>query len=190
MRADRSINAAWAVQLAIRHFTGDLLIQRFTHAVQALEFVLARIVVLSGQAVNCRQRMGVVGGELRVNQVRHGKQFFRTGQIRDVGVDLAGVDRIAFQAVHLRTFDFAVPVRAFHQTDHQAATAARGQINQVINDKRAAFQVGLDDKTNPVPARQLWLEAQLFQHIERDFQTIGLFGIDINADIVLARQQG
>lgn len=49
MGTDRSINTARTVQLALCHFTGDLLVERFTHAVQALEFVLARIVVLPGQ---------------------------------------------------------------------------------------------------------------------------------------------
>ncbi len=54
MGADRGVDTAWTVQFAIRHFTGDLLVQRFTHAVQALEFVLARIVVLTGQLVDSR----------------------------------------------------------------------------------------------------------------------------------------
>ncbi len=186
----RGVNAARAVQLAVRHFTGHLLVQRFTHTVQALEFVLARVVVLPGQAVDRRQGVGVVGGELRINQVRHAEQFFRAGEVRDVGVDLAGVDRIAFQPFHLGAFDFAVPVGPFHQADHQAAAAAAGQVNQVINDERAALLVGLDHEANAVPARQLWLEAQFFQQIEGDLQTVGLFGVDVNADIILARQQG
>ena len=65
--AHRRINTAWTVQLAFRHFTDNLLVQRFAHAVQALELVLARIVVLPGQLVNRRQGMGVVGGKLRIN---------------------------------------------------------------------------------------------------------------------------
>ena len=47
MCADGGINTAWAVEFTVRDFAGDLLVQRFTHAVQALEFVLARIVVLA-----------------------------------------------------------------------------------------------------------------------------------------------
>ena len=157
---------------------------------QALEFVLARVVVLTRQAVDRRQGVGVVGGELRINQVRHAKQLFRAGEVRDVGIDLAGIDRITFQPFHLGAFDFAVPVGPFHQADHQATAAAAGQVNQVINDERAAFLVGLDNETNPVPARQLRLEAQFFQQIEGDLQTVGLFGVDVDADVILARQQG
>ena len=190
MGAHRGINTARTVQFAIRHFTGDLLVQRFTHAVQALELVLARIVVLPGQAVDCRQGVGVVGSELRIDQVRHAEQFFRTGEVRDVGVNLAGIDRIAFQPFHLGAFDFAVPVGAFHQTDHQATAAAACQVNQVINDERAALLVGLDNEANAVPACQLRLEAQFFQQIEGDLQAVGLFGIDVDTDVVLARQQG
>ena len=187
---NRGINTARTVQLAVRHFTGHLLVQRFTHAVQALELVLAWIVVLTREAVDRRQGMGVVGGELRINQVRHAEQLFRTGEVRDVGVNLAGIDRITFQTFHLGAFDFAVPVGAFYQADHQAATATACQVNQVINDERAAFLVGLDDETNPVPARQLRLEAQFFQQIEGDLQTVRLFGVDVDADVILARQQG
>ena len=190
MGTHRSINTARTVQLALCHFTGDLLVQWFTHAVQALEFVLARIVVLPGQGVDRRQGMSVVGSELRVDQVWYAEQFFRTGEVRDVGVNLAGVNRVAFQTFHLGAFDLAVPVSAFYQSDHQATTAAAGQINQVINNERAAFLVGLNNKANSVPACQFWLKAQFFQQIERDLQTVCLFGVDVDANVILARQQG
>ena len=157
---------------------------------QALELILARVVVLARQLVDSRQSMGVVSGELRINQVRHRQQLFRAGEIGDVGVNLAGVDRVAFETFHLRAFDFAVPVGAFHQTDHQATTAAGGEIDQRVDDERAALLVGLNNKTNAVPARQLRLEAQFFQQVEGDLETVGLFSIDVNADVILARQQG
>ena len=188
--AHRGVDPAWPVQFAVGDFAHHLLVQRFAHAVQALELILARVVVLARQLVDSRQGMGVVGGELRVNQVRHRQQLFSAGEIGDVGVNLAGVDRIAFETFHLRAFDFAVPVGAFHQTDHQATAAAGGEVNQVINDKRTALLVGLNHEANPVPARQLRLEAQFFQQVERDLQTVRFFGVDVNADVILARQQG
>ena len=40
------------------------------------------------------------------------------------------------------------------------------------------------------PASYTRLEAQFFQQIEGDLQTVGLFGVDVNADVILARQQG
>ena len=187
--ADRGVNTARTVEFAVSHFTYNLLVQRFTHAVQALELILAGVVILSGEMINRRQRMGVMGGELRINQVRHCQQFFRAGEIRDIGIHLTGIHRIAFQPFHLGAFDFAVPVRAFHQTDHQTAAATGCQINQVINHERAALHIGLNDKADAVPASQLRFKTELLQQIEGDFQAIGFFGIDVDTDIILAGQQ-
>jgi hypothetical protein len=115
---------------------------------------------------------------------------FFAGKVRDVGVHLTGIDRIAFQTVHLCAFDFAIPVRPFHQTDHQATAAAGGEVNQVVNDKRAAFLVSLNDKANAVPACQFGFEAQFFQQVEGDLQAVSFFRINVDPDIVLTRQQG
>ncbi|CCJ78901.1 hypothetical protein BN135_3965 [Cronobacter muytjensii 530] len=127
--ADRGVNTARTVEFAVGDFAHHLLVERLTHAVQALELILAGVVVLAGEAVNGRQRMGVVRRELRIDQVRHRQQFFRAGEVGDIGIDLAGIHRIAFQAFHLGAFDFAVPVGAFHQADHQATAAAGGEID-------------------------------------------------------------
>ena len=190
MGADRCIDATWTVQLTVGHFTHHLFVQRFAHAVQALELILARIIVVARQMINRAQGMGVMGRELRINQVRHRQQFAGAGQVGNVGVDLAGVNRIAFQPVHLGAFDFAVPVGAFHQTDHQATAAALCHVDDCIDGERAAFLIGLDHKADTVPTGQLRFEAQLFQQVERDFQAIGFFSVDIDTDVVLARLQG
>ncbi len=47
MCANGCINTAWAVEFTVCDFAGDLFVQRFTHAVQALELILTRIVVLA-----------------------------------------------------------------------------------------------------------------------------------------------
>ena len=190
MGPDRRINPAWTVQFPVGNLADYLFVERFTHAVQALEFILARIVVLPGQLINGCQGVGVVGGELRIDQARHRQQLFRAGEVGDVGIHFTGIDRIAFEAVHLRAFDFTIPVGPFYQADHQATAAAGGKIDQGINDERAAFLIGLNDEADPVPAGQLRFKAQLLQQVERDLQAIGLFGIDVNPDIVLTRQQG
>ena len=189
MSAHRRIDAARTIELAVRHFTDHLLIERFAHAVQALELILARIVVIARQLIDGRQRMGVVSSELRIDQVWHRQQLARAGEVRDVGVDLAGIDRIAFEAFHLGAFDFAVPVGAFHQADHQAATAALRQIDQRVDHERATLHIGLDHEADAVPALQLRLKAELLQQIERQLEAIRLFGVDIDADVVRARQQ-
>src|SRR5690606_25757444 len=105
--AHRCVDAARAVQLAVFDGAYYLLVQRLAHAVQALELVLARVVVLPGQVIDGRQRMGVVRGELRVDGFRRGQQLARTGDVGDIGVRLAGVHRVAFQAVDLGQLDLA-----------------------------------------------------------------------------------
>ena len=67
MGTDRSINTTWTVKFAVGNFPGDLLIQWLAHTMQALELVLTRVVVLTRQLINCRQRMGVMRCELRVD---------------------------------------------------------------------------------------------------------------------------
>lgn len=73
--AHRGVDAARPIQFAVGDLAHHLLVQRFAHAVQALELILARVVVLARQLVDSRQSMGVMGGELRVNQVRHRQQL-------------------------------------------------------------------------------------------------------------------
>ncbi len=188
--ADRCVHAARTVQLAVGHLAHDLLVERLAHAVQALELVLARVVVLAGDVVDGRQRVGVVGGELRVDGFRHRQQLAGTGDVGHVGVDLAGVDRIALEALDLGALDLAVPVGALDQADHQAMTAALGQVDDVVDHVRAAFLVGLDDEADTVPARQLRLEAQALEQVQGQLQAVGFLGVDVQTDVVLLGHQG
>ena len=190
MAAHWGVDTARTVQLAIGNLAHHLLVQRLTHAVQALELVLARVVVLPGQLINGRQRVGVVGGELRVDGFRHGQQLARAGDVGNIGVRLAGVHRVAFQAFDLGALDLAVPIGAFHQADHQAMTAALGQVDDVVDHIRAALLVSLDNEADTIPAGQGRVEAQALEQIEGDFQAVGFFGIDVQADVVLLGQLG
>ena len=157
---------------------------------QALELVLTGVIVLTRQLVDGGHGLRVVGGELRVHRVRHGQQFACAGQVSHVGMDLARVHRVAVQAVELRAFDLGVPVRALDQPDHQAVAAAPRQVDHMVNHIRAALQVGLHHKTDTVPAFESGVETQAFQQVQRELQPVGLFGVDVDGDVVLARQQG
>ena len=190
MAAHWGVDTARTVQLAIGNLAHHLLVQRLAHAVQALELILTGVVVLPGQLVDGRQRVGVVGGELRVDGFRHGQQLARAGDVGNIGVRLAGIHRVAFQAFDLGALDLAVPVRAFYQTDHQAMAAALGQVDDVVDHIRAALLVGLDDEADTVPAGQGRVEAQALEQIEGDLQAVGFFGIDVQADVVLLGQLG
>ncbi|CFO33012.1 Uncharacterised protein [Bordetella pertussis] len=189
VRAHRGIDAARAVQLALRQRPDHLLVQRFAHAVQALELVLPRVVVLSRHLVDGRQGIGVMGGELRVCGLGRRQQPARAGQVGDVGVHLARVDRIPLQAVDLGALDLRVPIRPLDQAHHQAVAAALGQVDHVIDHERRALLIGLDDEADAIPVVQLGDETQGFQQVQRNLEPVGFLRVYVQADIVLARQQ-
>ena len=149
VRADRRIDAARTVELVA---ADHLLVQRLAHAMQALELVLAAVEVRPGHRHDGSERLGVVGGELRIDGVRRGEKLAGAGEIADVGVDLAGEDGKIVHAVELGALDLRVPVGAFHQPDHQPPAGAAREIDQPVDDEDATLAVGLDDETESVPA--------------------------------------
>ena len=187
--AHRRVDAARPRQPALRTRRDDALVQRLAHAVQALELVLAGVIVLPRGVVDRGERVRVVGRELRVHRIGRGQELARAGQVRHVGVHLARVDRVALQAVDLGALDLAVPVRPLHEPHHQAPCTAPRQLDQVVEHQRAALLVGLHDEADAVPALQGGLGAQALEQVERDLEPVGLFGVDVQADVVAARQQ-
>ena len=190
VRAHRGINTAGPAQLACGHRAHDLLVQRLAHAVQALELVLPGVVVVPGHVVNGGQGLRVVCGELRVDGLGGGQQHAGAGKVRHIGVCLTRVDGVVVQAIDLGALDFAVPVSALDQPHHQAPLCTPGQVDHKIDHARAALLVGLDDETDAVPALQAGGMAQAFEQIERNVEPVGFFGIDVQADVVLACQLG
>ena len=168
-----------------------LFVQRLAHAVQALEFILARPVGGGpGHLVNGRDGVRIVRGELREDFGRRFQQLARAGQVGDIGMRLARVDRIAVLAVHLGALDLAVPVRALDQAHHEPVAAAPGQIDQEVDHGRAALLIGLDHKAYAVPARERGLEAQALEQIERQLEPVGFLGIDVEPYVVLPGLHG
>ncbi len=168
MGADGGIDPTGARQLALFFGTDDLRIKRLPHTVQALKFILPRVITVTGQRIHRAQGMSIVGSELRVNGIRFRQQLASAGQIGDIGIDFTGIDRVVLQTLYLRAFDFAVPVGTFHQSHHQASLGTLCQIDKEINHKRAAFLVGLHHKTDPFPSLQRRLMTQPLQQIEGD----------------------
>ena len=190
VRADGGINAAGTRKLASGRIAHHFFVQAFAHAVQALKLVLAAVVVVARHVVDAGQRLRVVGGKLRKDGFGRAQQFAGTGEVGHIGMHLAGEDRKIFQPIDLRALDFAVPVRAFDQAHHQAVLAAAGQINDPVQHKEGAALVGLHHKANAVPASQRGGKTQLLQQIQRNFQPVCLFGVNVQANVVLAGQLG
>ena len=190
VRAHRRVDAARPAQSAFGLGADHLLVQRLAHAVQALELVLPRRVALgTGHVVDRGQRVRVVGGELRVRRVGRIQQLARAGQVRQVGVRLARVHRVVSLPVDLGPLDLGIPVRALDQPHHQTPAAAPGQVDDEVGHLQAALLVGLDHESESVPSRQLRLERQPLQQVQRQLQPVGLLGVDVEADVVAAGQR-
>ena len=190
VRADRRVDPAWARQPAFAGGTDDLLVQGLAHAVQALEFVLARRIPGGiSELVDRRQCVRVVGRELRENGIGRGEQAARACQVGDVGVGLPCVHRIAVESFHLRALDLAVPVRPFDEADHQSMPRATREIDECIDHRGTALLVRLDDETDAVPAGQRGLGAEPLEQVERELEPVGLLGVDVESDVVAARAQ-
>ena len=181
MRADRRVDAARPVELAA---ADHLLVERFAHAVQALEFVLAAIEIGAGEDERGSQSLRIVGGELRIDGVGRREQFAGAGEVADVGVDLAGEHRKAVEAVELRALDLRIPIGALDEANHEAPARAASEVDQPVDDRRASFAIGLDDEAEPVPAFELRVERQRLEKIEREIEPVGFLGVDVEADVI------
>ena len=162
-----------------------LVVQGFAHAVQTLVFEVFAFTHL----VDCAQGVGVVCGKLWEHGILSIQEFACAGKVGDVGVDFTGVSRVAVHAVYLGPFHFAVPVCAFNQTDHQFLVVASGQVDQVVDNERATFLVGLNNETDTFVAGQVRIGNQSLHQVQRQFETVGLFGIDVDTDIVFFTQK-
>ena len=184
MRPHGRVDAAWPVELVA---SDHLVIQRLTHAMKALELILAEVEVLARHGVDRRQRLGIMRRELRKHRVGHPQQLAGAGEIGQVGVKLAREDREAFEPIHLGTLDLAVPVGPLDQTDHQPVVRPPRKIDEEIEDVGRTLLIGLHDEANAVPASKLGCEAKRFEEVQRKLKAIRLLGVDIEADIVVAR---
>ncbi len=176
MAADRRVDTARPIEML---GADDLLVERLPHAVQALKLPVPAI---AGHHENRCHGMRVVGRELRIERGAVGEQPVRAGEVGDVGRDFARIDRVAVEPALLRALDLAVPISAFDQADHQAPPSAHGQIGEPIDDRQSSFLVGLDGEAEPIPAGEVRRERQTLDEVEREFEPVGFFGVDREAD--------
>ena len=174
MRADGGVDAAAGAFLAV-----DDLVQTLAHAMQALELVGTAV----GHLEDRRDRMGVMGRELRIDSVGVAEQLARIGKVADIGRSLRGEQREVRQAFDLRQLHLGVPIGALHQTHHDLAVELFRQRAQPVDHEARAFAVSLHDDAEPVPAGQLGIRQNLLDDLERDHQTVLLLGVDVEAHV-------
>ena len=134
--------------------------------------------------------MRIVRRELRVERRPRREHPFGAGQVADIGRNLAGEHRVGIEAALLRPFDLGVPIGPLDQPHHQPAARPQGQIREPIEQRQRPLLIGLHRETEPVPAGQLRGERQRFDEIERQFEPVGLLGVDREADPGVARLTG
>ncbi|MNU47300.1 hypothetical protein D3C71_361850 [compost metagenome] len=117
-----------------------------------------------------------------------GEQALGTRQVGHVGVLLAGENRVAGIAFDLRALDLGVPVGALDQAHLQATAGAARHVGQVVDRVRRTLLVGLHDHAEAIPAGQRGIAEHLLDDVQRQFQAIGLFGVDGTADAVALGQ--
>ncbi|MCY1411115.1 hypothetical protein D9M71_264970 [compost metagenome] len=163
---------------------------------QALEFELALFTGFGLGLGAHRQDAGdgvrVVAGELRVDHAAGvlAEQEAGAGQVGGVGAFLAGIDRVAVQALDLALLDLAVPVGALHQTQRDARAQLPAKQGQPAEYRQAALGVRLDDQAELAPAGDGRIAQQLLEEFEGEFQAVGFLGIDGDADVQLAGAAG
>ena len=181
MCADRRIDAAWPVKLA---GTDDLFVEGLAHSMQALELVFADLEIRPRQVVDRGERLRVMGGKLREDELGRAEQLSCAGDVGDVRVDLAGENREIVQPVELGTLDLRIPVGALHQPHHDAMPGAAREVDDVVEHEGAALAIALDDEADAIPAGKIRIETQFLEQVERKLQSVRLLSIDVEADVI------
>ena len=172
MRADRRIDPAAALV-----FADHDVMQTLAHAMQALEFEIG----VADHVQNRRDRVGVMGRELRIDAVGIADQLLRIGDIADIGFHLAGEQGEVGQAFDLRALDLAVPIGALDQTHHDLAVKRRRGGIQPVDHRACALAISLHDHTKAVPTGKFGIRNHRRNDLQRQDQTVLFLGVDIHA---------
>ena len=86
-------------------------------------------------------------------RVAQRKEFARAGEIRQIGIGFARENGIIGQPCNLGTFDFGIPVGAFHQSNLNFPPGLGSQIINSVDQPEAPFIIGLYGKPEPIPLR-------------------------------------
>ncbi len=139
---------------------------------------------------HARDGQGIVGGELRVELLARGQQLARALQVAQVGHRLAGEDRIVGEPALLRALDLGVPIGALDEPHHQAAVERARVVGEPVDHRGRALLIGLHREPEAFPAAQRGIGQHRRDHVERQFEPVGLLGIDGEVEVMVARLAG
>ena len=192
MAADRRVDAAGGgFVLHIQRVREYRFIQFHAHPMQPLEFKPGfKKGFTAGTLQNGCHGMGIVGGELAVKHLRLRQHLGGTGEIGHVGIYLAGEHRIGVEALHLRALYFGIPIGTLHQPRHDAPPMRGRKRSQPIDHRPGAFLIRLHRETESLVAVELLVAIHRAENIQRNFQSLGFFGVECQADATIARLLG
>ena len=179
MRPNRRVDPATNARLRPQS-----LVQRFAHAMQALEFI---ILPLACAQNNGGGGEGVMGGELRKKRRRR-KQGVGAGEIIEVGHGFARENRVIGQPALLRALDLAIPIGALDQPHHETAFVPPRQRRDMVDHRQRPLLIGLHRQTQTVPIAQGRVGGDAAEQVQRQFQPVGLFRIHSQSQIGMFRQ--
>ena len=88
----------------------------------------------------------------------------------------------------LAQLDFAVPIGALDQPDHDPAMVLARQGGDPFDHRHGALGIGLQRQAKALPggAEQLGIGDQFLDDVHRQFEPFSLFGIDGEVDVSIA----
>jgi len=91
----------------------------------------------------------------------------------------------------LAQLDFAVPIGALDQADHDPALVLPRQIYGPVDQRNGALGIGLKRQAEALPAtrEQLAIGHQVLDDVQRQFQPLGLFRVDGKVNVGAAGRQ-
>ncbi len=178
--ADRRIDATTRLLLAV-----DLIVQRFTHAVQALKF---EVLLTACELQNRGHRMRVMGGKLWIDSIGHGHQFACVCDVGHIGADLAREHRVVVQPQYLRALDLGIPVGALDQAHHDPAVEFLRERVEPVEHRGGTTAEGLHHDAETVPAAQRRIGQHGLDDVQRNVEPVGLFRIDVESHVGRAGQ--
>ncbi len=78
--------------------------------------------------------------------------------------------------------DLAVPIGALDEAQHEPAMVAARQRRQPVDERQPPLLIGLNRHAEPVPAGKIGRARKRRDEIEREIETVGLLGVDGEAD--------
>ena len=185
MTADRRVNARsctnrgrGSLDLVIK------LVERLSHSVKPLILELAPA---ARQYFHRRQRVRIVGGELRIDGVTRRQHRASASDVGRVRGRLAREHGIIRQPGFLGPFDFGIPVGALHKSKRYAPIQPACKIDEPDHHRNCALLISLNNKSEPVPAFEIGRRCDPLEQVEHDFKPVGLLGIDGYGNVCRSR---